>query len=65
MSNAIRVPGGMQVAESALDRQISEMRSLLALLGGASATEALKALRTHFPDAPLAARTQVLTERRS
>ncbi|MCW5695309.1 MAG: hypothetical protein KIS96_01105 [Bauldia sp.] len=44
-----------------IDRQIADMRRLLALMSEASATDALRALRAAFPDASLAARTAAVT----
>lgn len=46
--------------EVATNRQIAEMRRLLARMSGASAAESLRALRSAFPDAPLAARTAAI-----
>lgn len=40
-----------------VDRQVADMRALLRLMAGASASESLKVLRSAFPDATLAART--------
>lgn len=51
-------------ADAFLDRQITEMRRLLSLMAGASAAEALRELRSAFPDAPLAARTAAITGER-
>ncbi|HZP21619.1 MAG TPA: hypothetical protein VFB16_15605 [Bauldia sp.] len=46
----------------ALDARIGEMRRLLAAMGPTSAANALRALRTAFPEVPLDQRVRVLGE---
>jgi hypothetical protein len=50
--------------EEQVDQQIAEMRDLLRLMRGASATESLRALRSAFPETTLAARTAAVADRR-
>ncbi len=55
---------GVSRHEALLNRQVADMRELLQLMRGASATESLRALRSAFPEATLAARTAAIADRR-
>ena len=50
----------MPMPDDRVDREVADMRLLLQLLRGASATESLRALRAAFPYAGLAARTAAI-----
>ncbi len=52
-----------QGSDDAINDQVADMRLLLRLMSGASATESLKALRAAFPDASLTARTSAIAGR--
>jgi hypothetical protein len=64
MGSAGRDTDGIQGLTRDLDRRISEMRELLAVMRPTSTATALKALRDSFPDIPLDERVRVLTEAR-
>lgn len=56
-------PPGWTPEKGAIDQRIAEMRAHLARMRPASDAEALKTLRSAFPDVSLAARVAAITMR--